>query len=102
MEPHSYTWMLFVGLIAAFGDGFGIGANDVANSFSTSVGSRSLTLRQACIIAIFTEFLGAFLLGAKTTETIRGGILNVELFMHKPELLMVCQSSLYFTSYHIN
>ena len=31
------------------------GANDVANSFSTSVSSRSLTLRQAALIATFCE-----------------------------------------------
>jgi len=45
MEPHSFVWLLVVGAIVAFADGYGIGANDVANSFSTSVGSRSLTLK---------------------------------------------------------
>src|SRR6266540_3191523 len=90
MEPHSFVWLLVVGAIVAFADGYGIGANDVANSFSTSVGSRSLTLKQACAIAIFTEFFGAFLLGSHTAETIRGGIIKVDLFKSKPELLMVC------------
>src|ERR1043166_9625650 len=95
MEPHSFTYILVVGSIVAFGDGFGIGANDVANSFSTSVGSRSLTLKQACVIAVFTEFLGAFLLGSHTAETIRGGIIKPALFDPKPELLMVCFLILY-------
>ncbi|CAI2181516.1 12932_t:CDS:2 [Funneliformis geosporum] len=89
MEPHSYVWLLVVGALVAFADGFGIGANDVANSFSTSVGSRSLSLRQACGIAIFTEFFGAFLLGSNTAETIKGGIIKVTLFADRPELLMV-------------
>ncbi|CAI2182876.1 11891_t:CDS:2 [Funneliformis geosporum] len=89
MEPYAYSWLLVLGIVVAFADGFGIGANDVANSFSTSVGSRSLTLKQACAIAFFTEFLGSFLLGAKTTETIRGNILNVDLFAEHPELLML-------------
>ncbi|CAJ0641058.1 57_t:CDS:2 [Entrophospora sp. SA101] len=89
MEPGSYVYLLVVGSIIAFADGYGIGANDVANSFSTSVGSRSLTLKQACGIAVFTEFLGAFLLGANTAETIRGKIINVNLFVDKPEVLML-------------
>ncbi|CAG8671548.1 14491_t:CDS:2 [Funneliformis caledonium] len=98
MEPYSYTWLLVLGLVVAFADGFGIGANDVANSFSTSVGSRSLTLRQACTIAFFTEFLGSFLLGSKTTETIRGDILNVDLFETQPEILMLCMVCALFGS----
>ncbi|KAJ2324426.1 hypothetical protein GGH92_010685, partial [Coemansia sp. RSA 2673] len=53
------------------------------------VSSGSLTLGQACIIAVFTEFLGAFLLGSNTAETIKGGILSVKLFVPQPELLML-------------
>ncbi|CAG8468321.1 11600_t:CDS:2 [Funneliformis caledonium] len=89
MEPHSYVWLLIIGGIVAFAAGFGIGANDVANSFSSSVGSKTLTLKQACIIAIFTEFFGAFLLGANTSETIRGGIIKISLFENNPDLLML-------------
>src|SRR5947208_8893478 len=89
MNPYDFLWVFVLGIIMSFADGFGIGANDVANSFSTSVGSRSLTLKQACTIAVFTEFGGAFLFGQRTTETIRGDIIKVELFQDKPELLMV-------------
>ncbi|KAK9701860.1 hypothetical protein K7432_011531 [Basidiobolus ranarum] len=70
-------------------DAYGIGANDVANSFSTSVASKSLTLAQACCIAIFTEFFGALLLGSGTSETIRGKIISLENFAGQPELLML-------------
>jgi sodium-dependent phosphate transporter len=60
----------------------------VANSFATSVGSQVLTLGQACCIAVFTEFLGAVMLGANTTNTIRNGILDVNDFAGRPDLLM--------------
>lgn len=89
MEVHDYTFLFGIGLFFAFMDAFGIGANDVANSFATSVGSGSITLAQALIIACFCEFGGAFLLGANTTETIKGGIVDTKLYTASPEILMV-------------
>jgi phosphate/sulfate permease len=76
-------------MVVAFIDAFGIGANDVANAFATSVSSGSLTLMQACIAACFTEFLGAVLLGAETAETIKGGILSPAYYADQPEMLML-------------
>jgi phosphate/sulfate permease len=89
MEPFSYQWILILGIIFAIADAFGIGANDVANSFATSVGSRSLTLKAAICIAIFTEFGGAVLLGAETTETVKNKIVDPKLFAQVPEVLML-------------
>ena len=56
-----------------------IGANDVANAMGTSVGSRALTLKQAVVIAAVFEFCGAFFAGDAVTDTIRKGILNINL-----------------------
>lgn len=89
MQIGDYTWIFAVGMVVAFFDAFGIGANDVSNAFATSVSSGSLTLVQACIAACFTEFLGAVLLGAQTSETIRGGILSVSYYVQQPEMLML-------------
>ncbi|KAG0175941.1 Na+/Pi symporter [Apophysomyces sp. BC1034] len=89
MQIHDFTWIFGVGMVAAFIDAYGIGANDVANSFANAVSAGSLTLAQACMIACFTEFFGALLLGSGTSETIKGGILSVELFVDRPELLML-------------
>lgn len=46
-----YDYIFAFGLIFAFLDAWNIGANDVANSFATSVSSRSLTMLQAMVIA---------------------------------------------------
>ena len=58
-------------LIVGFYTAWNIGANDVANAMGTSVGSGALTLKQAVIVAGIFEFLGAFLVGANVSETVR-------------------------------
>lgn len=58
---------------------WGVGANDLANIMSTTMGSKAVTVRQAMIIAVFFEFAGAFFGGGHVTSTIRTGIINVNL-----------------------
>ncbi|KAK9504647.1 hypothetical protein O3M35_010934 [Rhynocoris fuscipes] len=55
-------WLVIVSFMVAFILAFGIGANDVANSFGTSVGSKVLTVRSACILATVFEMAGAVLI----------------------------------------
>ena len=66
-----YRWMTIAAGIFGFLMAFGIGANDVANAFATSVSAKSISLKQAVLIAAVCEFLGAMLLGASVTSTIR-------------------------------
>jgi PiT family inorganic phosphate transporter len=65
-----------------------IGANDVANAMGTSVGSGALTIRKAVIVAGLLEFCGAFFVGGHVTETVRKGILEVEVATAHPDLLL--------------
>ncbi|KAL2632064.1 hypothetical protein R1flu_016750 [Riccia fluitans] len=90
---HEYLWLVVVGALVAFGFGYGTGANDVANAFGTSVGSKTLTLKQAVIIASIFEFAGALLLGRVSTNTIASGIADINSFTRDPEVYaygMVC------------
>ena len=42
-----YSWILYTGGIFAFFSAMGIGSNDAANAFATSVGSKALTINNA-------------------------------------------------------
>lgn len=86
---HQFDYIFAFGVIFAFIDAWNIGANDVANSFATSVSSRSLTLTQAMIIATFCEFLGAVLVGSRVADTIRKKLISTDFFEEEPAVLML-------------
>ncbi|CAH2274930.1 sodium-dependent phosphate transporter 1 [Pelobates cultripes] len=93
-----YLWILILGFVIAFILAFSVGANDVANSFGTAVGSGVVTLRQACILASIFETVGSVLLGAKVSETIRKGLIDVTMYNTTQELLMAGSISAMFGS----
>ncbi|MEG3940386.1 inorganic phosphate transporter [Microcoleus sp. S36b_A3] len=66
-----------------------LGANDVANSMGTSVGSKALTLRQAIIVAGILEFSGAVLFGQGVSQTLATGVVNVDVFSARPQVFLV-------------
>ena len=57
---------------------FNIGGNDVANSFGTSVGAGTLSLKQALLIAAVFEIGGAMLAGGEVTDTVKSGIVDLD------------------------
>jgi len=83
-----YLWIVIVGGIASFTAAMGIGANDVANAFASSIGSKSLSIKSAVIIASVFECTGAILMGSHVTKTIRKDIANYECFEDKPEIFI--------------
>ena len=84
-----YLWIFVCGILFAFYNAWGGGANDCANSFATSVGSKVLTLKQAIIIASVFEFTGAVLMGSHVTDTVRKNIVSEDIFADNPGALML-------------
>ncbi|CAN0397168.1 unnamed protein product [Pylaiella littoralis] len=100
-----FLWILIVAAFGAFFAAFGIGANDVANAFATSVGAKALTIKQAVILAGIFEFLGAVFLGSHVTKTIRSGIadvrlndVHIECFEDNPGILMYGNMCVVYTT----
>ncbi|KAH9909297.1 phosphate transporter [Xylariomycetidae sp. FL2044] len=80
MALDEYTYIFAIGTLFALLDAYNNGANDVANSWATSVSSRSITYRQAMIFGTIFEMLGAITVGARTAETIKNGIIPSSAF----------------------
>ena len=66
-----------------------IGANDLANAMGTSVGSGAITLKQAVVISIIANTLGAVLAGGYVTNTISKGMIDPALLAGEPTKFML-------------
>jgi phosphate/sulfate permease len=84
-----YNWILALTTIAFVFSSASNGANDVANSYATSVAARTLDMWQAGILACFTEFLGAVALGSRVTSTIKSGVFGLTKFEPSPPTFML-------------
>lgn len=80
--------LLMVAFAAGLYMAWAIGVNDVANAIGTSVGSGTLTLKRAVIIAAVMEFCGAFFFGSHVSETIQNKIVSPLLFQDHPLILV--------------
>jgi inorganic phosphate transporter, PiT family len=83
--------MIFIGFVCclALYVACNLGANDVANSMGTSVGSKAITLKQAIVIAGILEFTGAILFGRQVSSTLAISIANPDLFISQPQTLLL-------------
>jgi len=90
--PYQYTGLCVWAFAWAGLDAFGIGANDVANAFANAVGAKTITYPQAMAVACVAEFVGCMALGKNVTDTIRKKIVNVNLFLEDPYMIMLGMS----------
>ena len=96
---HQYgTWLVLITAVFGFFMAFGIGANDVSNSMGTSVGSGTITAKQAIIVALIFESAGAYLAGGEVTETIKSGVIDPMQFTDTPDILALGMLSALFAS----
>ncbi len=65
----------------AFYVAWNLGANDVANSMGTSVGSGAISLRQALLVAGVLELGGAVFFGRRVSATLTASVVNPDLFV---------------------
>jgi sodium-dependent phosphate transporter len=84
-----YDWILALTTIAFVFSAFGNGANDVANSYATSVAARTLSMVQVGGLSAITEFVGAVALGRRVTGTIKNSIISINRFNGNPGALML-------------
>ena len=89
MALHQFDYIFAITMLFAFLDAFNIGANDVANSFASSISSRSLKYWQAMVLAGLCEFLGAVLAGARVSNTIKNNIIDSSTYDNDPAVLML-------------
>ena len=87
-----YDWIIAIISIAFCCSAFGNGANDVANSYATSVAARTLSMPQVGFLSMLTEFVGAVALGSRVTSTIKNGIISLDRFEASPGVLILAMA----------
>ncbi|WP_338515938.1 inorganic phosphate transporter [Candidatus Legionella polyplacis] len=67
---------------------WGIGANDLGNIMSTTIGAKIINLQQITFLIIIFEFTGAFIGGNNVTNTIRDNIININQLHNYPIIII--------------
>jgi PiT family inorganic phosphate transporter len=81
--------LLILTSLLAFYLAWNLGANDLANSMGTAVGSKTISLRQALIIAGILELAGALLFGQAVSTTLASKIVDPTLFAAIPHTFIL-------------
>ena len=72
VNPSTLKWVVGVGAVVGMVMAYGIGSNDAANSWGTSVGSGAISLRWGCFVGGIMEWAGAVAVGYGVAKTIKG------------------------------
>ncbi|NEQ99628.1 MAG: inorganic phosphate transporter [Cyanothece sp. SIO2G6] len=85
----SFGFWAILAVLLAFNVAWSMGANDVANSMGTAIGSRVLSLRQALVIAGILEFAGAVLFSQRVVTRLATNITDAAQFADQPQTLLI-------------
>jgi sodium-dependent phosphate transporter len=72
INPQDLKWVVGVAAVIGMVMSYGIGSNDAANSWGTSVGSGAISLRWGCFVGGIMEWAGAVAVGYGVAKTIKG------------------------------
>ena len=79
---------VFISIVVCLYVSWNIGANDVANAVSTSVGSKVISYSTAVLIAALFELIGAVFAGDKVVDTLGTGLLNMMFFNNDVNIML--------------
>ncbi|GHV05600.1 putative phosphate permease [Campylobacterota bacterium] len=92
-EPIHSAQLVIAALIGAY-MAMNIGANDVANNMGPTVGSKTLTMAGALVVAAVFEMLGAVVAGGEVVDTVKSGIIDPALVGDGSLFVLIMMSSL--------
>ncbi|WP_394951645.1 inorganic phosphate transporter [uncultured Helicobacter sp.] len=92
VEHHPFL-IIFTCVVGAY-MAMNIGANDVANNMGPAVGSKSISLMGAIVIAVICEAAGAILAGGDVVDTVKSGIIDPKLISSSSVFVLVMLAAL--------
>lgn len=94
-------WIILATLIGGY-MAMNIGANDVANTMGPAVGSKTLTIVQALIIAALFNFLGAIVAGGDVVSTVSKGIIDIDVIENADTFIWAMIAALLAAAFWVN
>ena len=80
---------LVLAVVIGFLMAWAVGANDVANAMASTVGSKTLSVQSAVLIAAVFEAVGAIFASGQVTNMIRYGVLDIAAFHEQQDIFIL-------------
>lgn len=94
-------WIMLAAVIGGY-MAMNIGANDVANTMGPTVGSGTLTVIQALILAAVCNLLGALIAGGDVVSTVSKGIIDITVLENTEVFIWAMIAALMAAAFWVN
>lgn len=94
-------WIMVAAVIGAY-MAMNIGANDVANTMGPTVGSGTLTVVQALILAAVCNLAGAIIAGGDVVSTVSKGIIDISVIQSADVFIWAMIAALLAAAFWVN